>query len=251
MIKRAFRRLALLYHPDKDASTINKFQEINEAYSILSNNDKRKDYDILYQKYIEKKNISFPESEIKIKRKKETDKKKEDERKRKIRIKVHLRNQENKRKKKKNIEYATIVLIINFLFVSLIIIDFLLPSEYINDKVIDRYASIKSPLSDIVKTNKLEFLISKRIGGHIINRGSNLKIEISRSLKIVKSFRVKYRTKIYSYNPYFSLYVMFPYILLFVIIFSVLGLISTKSYDSIMGFAISSSLLLMILVLML
>jgi len=37
-IKKAYRRLALLYHPDrnKDAEAEEKFKEINQAYAVLS-----------------------------------------------------------------------------------------------------------------------------------------------------------------------------------------------------------------------
>jgi molecular chaperone DnaJ len=46
-VKKAFRRLALEYHPDRnsedDAET--RFKEINEAYQVLSNTDKRTAYD--------------------------------------------------------------------------------------------------------------------------------------------------------------------------------------------------------------
>ena len=46
-IKRAFRRLAMQYHPDrnKDAGAEAKFKEVNEAYEILSDPDKRAAYD--------------------------------------------------------------------------------------------------------------------------------------------------------------------------------------------------------------
>lgn len=45
-IKKAFRNLSLKYHPDRADGDTQKFQEINEAYSILSDNEKRKQYDM-------------------------------------------------------------------------------------------------------------------------------------------------------------------------------------------------------------
>jgi molecular chaperone DnaJ len=46
-IKQAFRRLALQYHPDrnKDPGAEEKFKEINEAYQVLSDPEKRSSYD--------------------------------------------------------------------------------------------------------------------------------------------------------------------------------------------------------------
>lgn len=47
-IKRSFRKLAQQYHPDKnpgDAEAERKFKEINEAYTVLGDADKRKKYD--------------------------------------------------------------------------------------------------------------------------------------------------------------------------------------------------------------
>lgn len=46
-IKRAYRKLSLKYHPDKNPSedASSKFAEIAAAYDVLSDPDKRKTYD--------------------------------------------------------------------------------------------------------------------------------------------------------------------------------------------------------------
>src|SRR5476651_2573557 len=49
-IKQAFRKLARLYHPDVAKNKVTgeaKFKEINEAYEVLSDPEKRRRYDEL------------------------------------------------------------------------------------------------------------------------------------------------------------------------------------------------------------
>src|SRR5437870_4938926 len=57
-IKGSYRKLALQYHPDRNKApeATEKFKEISEAYAILSDEEKRKQYDQfgregIYQKY--------------------------------------------------------------------------------------------------------------------------------------------------------------------------------------------------------
>ncbi len=46
-IKRAFRRLAMQYHPDRNSEpgAEAQFKEINEAYEVLSDAERRSTYD--------------------------------------------------------------------------------------------------------------------------------------------------------------------------------------------------------------
>src|SRR3989338_2072030 len=50
-IKKAFRKLAHKYHPDKGGTDEQKFKEITEAYSVLSDDKKRREYDAYGQAF--------------------------------------------------------------------------------------------------------------------------------------------------------------------------------------------------------
>ncbi len=49
-IKKAFRKLAMKYHPDRQSGDEDKFKEINEAHEVLSDDKKRQMYDT-YRKW--------------------------------------------------------------------------------------------------------------------------------------------------------------------------------------------------------
>ena len=57
-IKDAYRKLALQYHPDRNKSpeAEERFKEVSEAYAVLSDDEKRRQYDSfgregVYQRY--------------------------------------------------------------------------------------------------------------------------------------------------------------------------------------------------------
>jgi len=61
-IKRAYHKLALMYHPDKNkTNNSDKFQQINIAYNILYDDNKREQYDKLTIKQRMNINIIFKE----------------------------------------------------------------------------------------------------------------------------------------------------------------------------------------------
>lgn len=64
-IKSAYRKLARKYHPDLNGGAeyyVKKFKEISEAYEILSDEDKRKNYDILKGIHQETSKAKFREA---------------------------------------------------------------------------------------------------------------------------------------------------------------------------------------------
>jgi DnaJ-class molecular chaperone len=53
-IKDSYRKLALKYHPDRnsgDPESAEKMKSLNEAYAVLSNPEKREDYDLMRDRY--------------------------------------------------------------------------------------------------------------------------------------------------------------------------------------------------------
>lgn len=60
-IRNIYRRLAILKHPDRDSSpqATAEMQDINEAYSILGNGDKRKKYDLEYMNLWDTSHINY------------------------------------------------------------------------------------------------------------------------------------------------------------------------------------------------
>lgn len=50
-VKKAFYKLASKYHPDKKGGDESKFKEVNEAYQVLSDEKKRKEYDTYGQTF--------------------------------------------------------------------------------------------------------------------------------------------------------------------------------------------------------
>ena len=62
-IKKAYRKLARLYHPDRnpDPEAEEKFKEINEAYHVLSDDEKREEYDRILRSGDENKFRDFME----------------------------------------------------------------------------------------------------------------------------------------------------------------------------------------------
>ena len=79
IIKKAFRKEVALYHPDNNKSpdARERFEEVIEAFNVLSDNEKREDYDkILSNQKYNKPVVLEPKQEGKYKEWKDESKKK-------------------------------------------------------------------------------------------------------------------------------------------------------------------------------
>ncbi len=66
-IKKAYRKLAVKYHPDKnpgDKEAEEKFKKINEAYGVLSDDEKRALYDKYGKEGLERRGAGFNASSM-------------------------------------------------------------------------------------------------------------------------------------------------------------------------------------------
>lgn len=63
-IKKAYRALALQFHPDKNkqSDAAFKFIEITEAYEVLRDPEKRKQFDVIYEKYFRREKVIIPDT---------------------------------------------------------------------------------------------------------------------------------------------------------------------------------------------
>lgn len=66
-VKKAFRKLAIIYHPDKYDGSTDKFLSIYEAYSFLSDINNKKDYDERLGELLKNSKEVPPSSFIKFK----------------------------------------------------------------------------------------------------------------------------------------------------------------------------------------
>lgn len=125
-IKRAYRRLAVLYHPDKnrDPAAENIFKSINEAYDVLSDPGKKSKYDLRMQAPFEDVQYEAP--------RRHRDPAYRSQR-------PHVRRKSDRERLRdlmhEYMPWAIRVTVFSFVFSMLIVVDYLLPSRITEEKI--------------------------------------------------------------------------------------------------------------------
>ena len=220
-IKKAYRELALKYHPDKSKSVGSHtiFTEINEAYQVLSRKENRDNYDYIYDYHVINK------------RRDESDKKY-----------TWSRNPNQKTpygtpfyaKDIKSIDLSPytrsvrIVSILSFLFTFLVILDFFLPAKTYEQTVVGKLTTYKSSTTIIVETEDYKFPLNLRYS-RMIRRGDMAIVSLSPIFGIQQRLNVTSGIDNYDFKPHYSIYNVFSFFLIILLLTSYLGIYQKSS----------------------
>jgi hypothetical protein len=242
-IKRAYRRLAVLYHPDKnrDPSAENIFKNINEAYDVLGDPVKKNKYDRRFQSaFDEVQSESRPHHR--------------DPAYRTSRPKVHRQSDRERLRDlmKEYMPWAVRITQFCFGFSLLILIDYLLPHRLSNEKIIE--TNVRRTVSRnyattwwVMKTDARRTLdIVYEFSDHFAT-GREIRISSTALFNIPR--KVESDTLAVRLNK--SIYGNFLFAPIALLFFSTLGLIFRKNVDYGFNLSVTSFLILIFTIVLL
>lgn len=237
-IKKAYRKLAMIFHPDKNDTPLarQRFNQINEAYQVLSDAEKKKGYDLAYQAQF----MFFSATAYDVKPTANQNVYR--------RVKVKVRASKKNVYSKSAILWAKWINRISFFFAILLFVDALLPSREIkleNFKIKhDELIHIIAADVDFPLDNQ-EFISSMRWSENFVVcqtpiLGTNLKMKASVNPEIqlrmaawvtVDNFNIEAR-------PAYGIYTAFMFAPIMLLIFSFVGGFKEKKSGQIVDFSI-------------
>jgi hypothetical protein len=219
-IKKAYRKLALKYHPDKSKSAGSHviFTEINEAYQVLSRKENKENYNYIY------------DYEVLNKRRVDSEKKYSTPMDwgRNIHKKTPYSEPVYARDDKSidlspYIRSVRIVSILSFLFTFLVILDYFLPEIKYDQTIVGKSTTYKSTNTIIIETEDFQFPLNFRYSKMV--RGGDIAIvSMSPIFGIQQKLNVTSGMDNYEFNPHYSIYNIFAFFLIILLITSYLGI---------------------------
>ncbi|CAN5576786.1 hypothetical protein BH10BAC4_BH10BAC4_08260 [soil metagenome] len=221
-IKRAYWRLALVFHPDKNQSpeSASLFQEINEAYEVLSDQDKKVIYDQLL-------NASFVSTTVDV------------EPQRVHRDPAYRRRQTGNYHPKPAqpserlllmaylLRYLRAISLVGIGYCALMILDYSLPFRISNELVVSEVNRIQSwqyqNSAYVIITDKLHQFPVSREGSNYFPEGSHAAVATSRLMNVL--VKVESEDKKFTVRSLGSVYSNFLFMPGILLILSVGGLV--------------------------
>lgn len=253
-IKKSYRRLALQYHPDrnKDPKRNIMFLEVNEAYQVLSDKAKRDRYDVIYLLHYNY-GVDFkayrPAQRPPSSYKKRTVYRNKTANSR--RSANHHRARRKRRKQnpdefKQHAKYARVVLFCCFLFSSLLLLDYILPSKVLHEVILSRHTSrTDANTTDIITTSSCTFFFQKDYLRSRFSKGRQVVIKATPIFHTVLYVASNNNKELY-YKPYCTIYSVFLFLLILLYLISGVGLFTKKDFEFILNAAFASFIICII-----
>jgi hypothetical protein len=218
-IKKAYRDLALRYHPDKagEMGSHLKFTEINEAYQVLSRKDHRENYNFIYDYEHLKRKRQHVDTIFS-----ETVKWESNTQRRRWRHPFYA-NDEESVDLTPYIKSVRIISMLSFLFTFLIILDYFLPKMNYEQTIMAKMTTYKSMNTIIIATEDFEFPLSYKYS-KMIRAGDRAVISLSPIFGIQYKLTVESRMDKFVFNPHYSIYNIFAFFLVILLVTSYIGL---------------------------
>lgn len=234
-IRTAFRKMALKSHPDHNShpDAHQQFIEINEAYNILSDPELRMAFDLAWKQYTQPEIIHqqfYPRYQTPTQ---PTSVYKQKWYKAKKQHKFH-------EYKKTTLRTSAVVSALSLAFVLLLFTDyFLSPIAYTDEQLMVAHKGDKMIL--IVQEHK--FPVSARTSTEFFAQCDYFEILQTPIFKQNKQFNAYTSARAYSFNPYYSIYTVYVFFPVGLLIASLVGLVWPKEQESVVGGAIVSAIM--------
>ena len=224
-IKKAYRELAVKYHPDKSKSetTHQKFTEINEAYQVLKNKEKRENYNLIYD--YNQLNKNREESESVFSSWSDYDPKAAGRR--RYYGPVYARPEEFI-DVTPYIKSVRVISWMSFFFTIMLFMDHILPEQTYNQTIKAKLTTYKSENTIIVAMEQYEFPLSYT-SAKLIRKGDEAVITFSPIFNIPEKLIVNTDDDTYTFRPHYGIYNIFSFFLVILLITSYIGMFQKKN----------------------